>query len=54
MYLIKKIAAFLLCFSILCCFAGCGKDKDLDGAYHTDRYIPSENEAQKTLLEDDL
>lgn len=55
MYLIKRFTALALCLSLMCCFAGCGdSDTVSDGAYHTDRYIPSENEAEVTLLEDDI
>lgn len=55
MYLIKRLAAILLSICIICCIVGCGEsDISSDGAYHTDRYIPSENETDATLLEDDL
>lgn len=54
MCFIKRFAALCLCLCVVFCVAGCDKaPSDSDDAYHTDRYIPSENDAVEPL-EDDI
>lgn len=55
MNLVKRLIALALCLCLILCCAACGSgDNNNDDAYHTDRYIPSEDDLPSDLLEDDI
>jgi len=56
MSLTKRLTSLIICFCvIMCCFVGCGKDdKASDDTYHTDRYVPSEDDSTSVIVEDNI
>ena len=54
MNLAKRLFAIALCLSLMLCCVACGEGGSDDDAYHTDRYIPTEEDSEVKPLEDDI
>lgn len=51
---VKRLIALTLCLCLMLCVAACGEEKSGDDSYHTDRHIPTEEDKNADLLEDDI
>lgn len=50
---VKRLIALTLCLTMMLCVAACGEEKSGDD-YQTDRHIPTEEDKNADLLEDDI